>query len=333
MTSGLPAPYFKLIYRGVDISGDLDPMTTSVNYTDHLHGKASEIDVTVHDKDGRWKGSWKPEHGDTVDLTIYDGIGGILPCGVFEIDEPDADGNRDGDMLTFRGLAAPVTKPLRTKNTKAFEKQNLSAIVNEVAGKLGLPVEGQIENLFFERVTQRRERDLEFLKRLAEETGHYFGIHNNKVIFTSFKSIDGQSPALTIFHGDRALTDYHFTFKSEGTYSEGQATYLDQNKKENTKQQESDSKVTTGDTLKIAGERMESQAHAKARIGSAMHYANRLGFTGNVDMVGNTKLIAGNVAKIVGFGKYNGNRLIDSSSHGLVRGGYTSSADLVDARG
>ncbi|MDZ7822963.1 MAG: hypothetical protein U5K75_02255 [Ahrensia sp.] len=83
MTSGLPAPYFRLIYQGTDISGDMDPMTTAINYVDNLHGKADEIDVTVQDKDGRWKGSWKPEPGDTMDLTIYDGAGGVLPCGTF----------------------------------------------------------------------------------------------------------------------------------------------------------------------------------------------------------------------------------------------------------
>ncbi len=36
-------------------------MTTSVTYTDQAHGQADEIDVTVQDKDGRWKGEWKPE--------------------------------------------------------------------------------------------------------------------------------------------------------------------------------------------------------------------------------------------------------------------------------
>lgn len=330
--SGLPAPYFRLIYRGVDISGDLDPMTTSINYVDHVHGKADEIDVTVHDKDGRWKGSWKPEHGDKVDLTIFDGVGGVLPCGVFEIDEPDAEGSRSGDMMTFRGLAAPITKPMRTQKTKAFEKQKLKAIVGEVAGNLGLAVDGQIDELYFERVTQRRERDLEFLKRLAEETGHYFSVRNDKATFTSFASVDGQGPAFELYHGDRALIDYAFRFKSERTYSKGEARYLDQNKKKVTKQTVSDGTITTGDTLKIAGERMESQAHAKARLKSAMHYANREGFEGSFTMVGNTKALAGNTVGLVGFGQYSGKRLINSSGHSLDRTGYRSTGELVDAK-
>ena len=60
MFSGIAAPSFQLFYRGVDISGDLDTLTTSINYVDHVHGKADEIDVTVHDKDGAGKAHGSP---------------------------------------------------------------------------------------------------------------------------------------------------------------------------------------------------------------------------------------------------------------------------------
>lgn len=333
MSSGLPKPYFKLVYRGVDISGDLDPMTTSIRYEDKVHGEADAIDVTVQDKDGRWKGSWKPEAGDTMDLTIFDGAGGILPCGVFEMDEPAPAGGRGGDFMTISGVAVPITKALRTQKTKAFEKQNLSAIVREVAGSSGLSLEGQIDDLFFERVTQRRERDLEFLLRMAEETGHYFNVRDKKLIFTNFKSVDGRAPALVLFDGDRQIIDYNFKFKTEGTYSKGKAAYLDQNKKKKTEHEETDSNIKTGDTLKISGERMESKAHAAARVKSEMHFANRRSFSGSVSTVGNVRLISGNLVELKGYGQYSGKRLVDSASHEMTRGGYISTGELVDARG
>lgn len=333
MLSGLPANRFALIYRGVDISGDLDAMTTTINYVDHLHGKADEIDVTVHDKDGRWKGSWCPEHGDVMELTIRDGRGGVLPCGKFEMDEPHASGGRDGDYVTIRGLAAPISKPLRTKKTRGFERQTLKDVVTEVAGNLSLSVQGQIDELFFERVTQRRERDLEFLKRLAEETGHYCNLRGENLVFTNFKSIDGAPPALFAYHGDGSLLDYGFNFQSAGTYAKGKASYLDQKSGKNTVYEEDDPEVTTGDTLTISGERLESMAHARARLKSEMHFANRHRFNGSIETVGTTNLVAGNVVGLVGFGKYSDARVIDSSTHTLDRDGYTSTAELVDARG
>jgi len=331
--SSLPSPYFQLIYKGVDISSELAPMLISCGYTDHHHGEVDEIDVEVQDKDGRWKGSWKPEPGDIMQLTIFDGVGGVLPCGEFELDEPEASGSRDGDTMTIRGLAAPITKKLRTENTKAFEKQKLQAIVNQVAGQNGLSIEGQIDDLFFERVTQRRERDLEFLTRLAEETGHYFTVKGNQAIFTNFQSVDGRGPALAIFHGDRQLLSYSLKQQTADTYSKAKVSYLDQKKKETTRYEEEDSEIKTGDELKVAGERMESKTHAQARAKSELHYKNRKSNSGTVELVGNVNVIAGNTFELVGFGQYSGKRLFEKATHSMTRDGYTCSGEFVDARG
>lgn len=330
--SGLPSPYFKLVYQGVDISSEMDPMTTSITYTDNHHGEADEIDVTVQNADGRWWGEWKPEPGDTMSLTIYDGVGGVLPCGDFEMDEPEISGDRGGDIMTIRGLAAPITKALRTENTKGFEKQDLQAIVSQVTSQNGLSLEGQIAPLFFERVTQRRERDLEFLTRLAEETGHYFTVKGKRAIFTNFKSVDGRGPVFTVFHGDRQLLSYSMKQQTSETYSKAKASYLDPNKKEAITHEETDNDVKTGDTLKIAGERFETKAHAEARAKSELHYANRKQHSGNIEMVGNVACIAGNTFEVVGFGKYDGKRMIKTASHTMGRDGYTCNADYVNAK-
>ena len=332
MASVLPAPSFQLIYRGVDISGDIDPLTTSITYTDHLHGKADEIDITVHDKDGRWKGAWMPTQGDVMVLVIKDGRGGVLPAGVFQLDEPTASGGRDGDYMSMRGLAVPITKALRTKKTKAFENQSTQDIVSSVAGDLGMQHQGDVADLTHKRVTQRRERPLEFLKRLAEETGHYFNVKDSEIVFTTFASIDGLPPFSKIYHGDRKLIDYDFRFQSDGTYSKGEGSYLDERKAKTTKHEETDPQVTNGETLRVSGERMESPAHAEARVKSEMHMKNRRRFSGSVTTVGTPSLLAGTTVLLSGFGAYSGVRLINSSTHSLGRDGYTTSAELVDAR-
>lgn len=327
-------PYFSLIYQGVDISSELDPMSLAIRYTDHNHGEADEIEVTAQDKDGRWKGPWKPEPGDTMSLTIFDGQGGILPCGDFEMDEPEAEGSRSGDTMTIRGLAAPISRPLRTQKTRAFEKQSLSAIVNRVAGENGLSVEGDIENIRFERVTQRRERDLEFLTRLAEDTGHYFSVRGTRAVFTSFKSIDGRAAALTVSHTmiGTTLISYLLRNQTADTYSKARTTAMDENRKEMIEAEEEDSDVKTGDTLRIAGERVESQAQAKALSKSRLHYKNRRATSGSITMVGDVRLCAGVVVEMTDFGKYSGRMLAERTTHSMSRGGYTSEADLVKAK-
>lgn len=333
--TGVSKPHFQLIYRGIDISSELAPMVTSVTYTDLYHGEVDEIDVTVQDRDGRWKGSWKPEAGDTMQLTIFDGRGGVLPCGSFELDEPDAEGDRGGDRMVMRGLAAPISKELRTEKTRAFEKQSLSAIVGRVAGEAGLSLEGQIDNLTFERITQRRERDLEFLTRLAEDTGHYFSVRGSRAIFTNFASVDGQNAALTVRHAAIATTlvSYKLREQTHDTYSSAKASYLDRDRKETVTAEETDAKVRTGDTLKISGERVESPANARALAKSRLHFANRKRRSGSIEMVGEVRLVAGAVIDMADFGQYSGRYLVDSSTHTMTRGGYTSSAELKEARG
>ena len=327
-------PYFKLIYRGVDISSELDPQTTSISYTDHLHGEADEIDVAVHDKDGRWKSEWLPETGDQMELTIYDGLGGELPCGVFELDEPDAAGDRNGDTMTMRGLAAPISKPLRTQKTRAFEKQSLRQIVQRVAGENGLSIEGDIEDQRFERVTQRKERDLEFLTRLAEDTGHYFNVRGNRAVFTSVRSVDGRAAALTIFHASlgTSLLSYSLKRQTADTYSKAKVTALDEEKKEMIEEEEEDGDVTTGDTLRISGERVENPAHAKRLAKSRLHRKNQKSVSGNVSVVGDVRMVAGIIVNMADFGRYSGNLLVNQSKHAMSRGGYTSEASLVKAQ-
>jgi len=318
----------RLIYRGVDISSELTPMTTSINYTDNWHGEADEIDVTVQDKDGRWKGSWFPQHGDTMQLFLSDDGFRFVDCGVFELDEPNAKGDRGGDYMTMRGLAAPITKALRTQQTFAYENKKLEAIVKETVARTELTIEGKIDPLFFKRITQRRERDLEFLKRLAEDTGHYFSVRGNRAIFTNYNSIDGRKPTLIIHMEDKArdqgpLEDYDLKFQSKDTNSKASVKYSDPDTKKVIKHEETDSRIKTGDELKIRGERVESKANAEALAKARLHMGNRNYKVASFTMKGNLKALAGNTIGAVGFGVYDDTYVINTSAHSISRGGHT----------
>lgn len=328
----MASPSFRLVYRGVDISGDLDPQTTSVTYTDNEHGEADEIEVTVQNSDDRWLNAWKPEKGDLMELTIFDGKGGSLPCGQFEMDEPEAGGRRSGDTMSIRGVAAPVSTELRTQKSRRFEEQNLSAIVGKVTGENGLSLEGAIRPMMFKQKAQRRERDLEFLTRLAEETGHYFSVRGTRAIFTTHESVDGQQASLTVHRNDGSLLDYSFREQSAETYTSATVSYLDPNKKETIKHEETDARVTTGDVLVIAGERVEDKSHAEELAKSRLHLKNRQMKTGNVEMVGTVQLVAGAPITVRGFGAYDDKFVVKTSTHSTSRSGYVCDAELVLAK-
>ncbi len=132
---------------------------------------------------------------------------------------------------------------------------------------------------------------MEFLTRLAEETGHYFTVKGKRAIFTEFKTIDGLPPALTVFHGDRQLISYSLKAQTADTYSKAKVSYLDQNKKTPTNAEIEDSEIKTGDVLKVSGQRVESIAHADALANSKLHFKNRLAKTGTIDLVGTSSMV------------------------------------------
>ena len=54
---------------------------------------------------------------------------------------------------------------------------------NEIAKKHNLTLVGEIDDIRVERITQNKERDLTFLKTLAEQYGYIFKITDNQLVF------------------------------------------------------------------------------------------------------------------------------------------------------
>lgn len=325
---GVSKPRFILIYKGVDISSEFAPESITITYSDKVHGEADEIDVTVQDKDGKWRGSWCPEHGDIVDLSIgYEG-GVMVPCGAFEIDEPSVSMSRSGDTLTFRGVSAPISKSLRTKKTRGYEKQNLKAIASKIAGEHGLSVTGNPPDILFERVTQRRERDLEFLSRLAENYGAYFSVRGKQLVFEKRSDVHARGPVFMFRANSDDYISVELKKSSHKTYSKAKLTYFEGQEKRKIEAAASDSKVKNGDTLRL-DERVENDGQAKARVKSELEKENLKKQTGTISMKGRPLMLAGQIIELNGgFGVWVGRYVIKSSRHSISRSSYTTSIEV-----
>lgn len=203
-------PTFKLVYEGKDITEDVSKYATSVTYTDAVSGESDEIQINLEDTNGNWRNSWRPNKGDNILLEIGYKNSALVDCGSFEVDEIELSG--PPDVVNFRALATPVTSPLRTQNSKAFENQSLSSIVNFIASKYGLQVIGDIPELTIPRSTQAKESDLAFLNRIAKEFLMLFSIRGDKLTFTSIIDIEDSDAVLNI---DRTeVINYSLTDKT-----------------------------------------------------------------------------------------------------------------------
>lgn len=323
-------PAIRLIYKGVDIADEIAPHLISCTYTDNLSGEADEIEVSVHDRDALWRGPWCPEHGDKVELAIAaDKAGPFVPCGSFEIDEPQGEVTRSGDTFSFSGNAAPVSKALRTKKTRGYEKQSFKQIAQKVAGEHGLTLTGTPPEVSFERITQRRERDLQFLSGLADKFGAYFAVRGRQMVVIRREDIHGGKAVRVIDVDHPKLIRASFKRSAHKTYSKAKGSYYDGKTKKNIEVEIEDKKVRTGDTLRV-DDRIENAGQARAQAKSKLEKANLKKQTMTLEMVGDPYLCAGQIVEIgAGFGKWAGRYVISKSRHTLTRKGYTMSMELA----
>ncbi|MBK9083231.1 MAG: late control protein D [Rhizobiales bacterium] len=329
MTNLSPSrPKFRIVYKGIDISSEIAPHLIACTYTDKVHGEADEIEVEVQDKDGLWRGGWCPEHGDVVSLAIGYEPGPLAPCGDFEIDEPNARLGRDGDTFSFRGLSAPVSKSLRTRKTKGYERQSLKDVAGKIAGDHGLSIVGAPPDVFFERLTQRRERDLEFLSRLADQFGAYFSVRGRQLVFARRSEVHERAPVYTLAAESGDYVSADLKKASHKTYSKSKLSYFDGNTKKKIEVEVEDKAVRNGDTLRI-DDRVENEGQARSRAKSELEKENLKKRTGNIVLVGDPLLVAGQIVRFdAGFGAWAGRYVVKTSRHRIARAGYTTNIEI-----
>lgn len=134
-----PRYYISIVYNGKNISSDVTSHLVSLKYTDHVHGKSDEIEITLEDVDAKWRNDWYPKKGDKIVASIGEDKDSSFDCGEFEIDEIELSG--PPDTVTIRALATGHSSALRTKNSSAHEGKTLKEIAQTIAANHGLTID------------------------------------------------------------------------------------------------------------------------------------------------------------------------------------------------
>jgi phage protein D len=329
--STVKQPLFKIFYNGKNLTEELTKYLLLVRYTDKLIGESDDIELSLEDTDRRWIDGWYPTKGDRIKLQMgY--VGGLLDCGEFEIDEITLDG--PPDKVTLKGIAAWVTTPMRTRDSKAHENKTLKEIAQHVADKLGLELVGDIYTIRIARSTQNREADISYLYRMATQFGYVFSIRGTKLIFTSVYDLENGTPVKTLDRTD--LSQYNFTDKTSETYGAARVSYQDPGKKTVTTYEiktevNADNiafnKVVKKDVL-IIKEKAENKQQAELMAKAALHAKNSLQQKLNFTTEGDPLLVAGNNIEVTGFGQLSGKYQIIQSTHNNDKdAGYTTECE------
>lgn len=317
-------PVFHIEYQKKDITAYISPFVLSLTYTDYLHGKSDEVELSVEDSKNLWKKSWYPEKGDTIELFLgYEGES-LLPCGSFQIDEIEL--SIPPDLISIKCLATSIKRAVRQKNTNSFENITFRGVVLEIAKKHNLQVVGEIEDIKIQRITQKQESDLTFLKTLAEKYGYIFKITGDKLVFYKLDSLE-KSKSVCVLKRDNII-QLNLRDKTQECYSACEIQYHDPKENKVIRYMVKAEGIKKGDTLKL-NERVENLEQAIIRAKAALHQKNRLQTEGRIVVIGEPKLVAGVNVELRGFHVFDGTYLVETARHSISRvQGYTTEIEV-----
>lgn len=330
-------PYIKIVYNGKNITEDISRYLMELSYTDRLTGEADELEIVLEDKDSKWSNEWYPSKGSSLKIEFGYDNGQIIKPNAFELDEIVTSFNEQGDTIAIKALGASFLKnKIKTKRSHAHENKTLSEIVNTIAARYGLKVIGSIANITIGRITQKREKDITFLSRLASTYGYNFSIKDKKLIFEHIKSIENIKPGFSIdkteIMGGTITDKSTLVFSAANVRSHNPNTNKVVTSGVTIDQVQNKDKIDftyikQGPTHEIRT-KTENQQQGIAKAEAALHVFNGLQQTANISMPGNILALAGNNVNLTGFGINSGIWNILSSRHRIDPAGYSTEIEL-----
>jgi len=334
----------QLTYNGANISEDIAPFLLDYNYTDNAAGKADDLQLSLQDKRGLWRGDWYPSKGAKIKATIitehWEKPGQIvtLPCGEFEIDSLQATG--PPDTVNIKGVSVPVSSNLRgEKKSKAWEKISLSQIGAEIAGKAGLAYIFEADtNPKYDRQDQVRESDLAFLLRLAQAAGLALKVTSRQIVFFDEEKYEGKSSVRKLVRGQTDIISYDFGTESSDTYSEAEVSYQDPETGEDILASYKPSngpkvgqKLTINErpvvATKGASKAVKIEA-AKKHAKKKLRDKNKKETVATFAVTGDPRLVSGVTVEVSGWGVFDGKYIIETATHTIGNNGYTVSIKM-----
>lgn len=315
------------------------PTLVEFGFTDNAHGKADEVQIVLHNRDGAWTGASCPKKGTEITATLLchdweePGQTLSLPCGRFKVDEVEFSG--PPDKISIKAVSASLTNGLRdTPRTRGWENTSLRAVAAQVAGENGLALhyEGTAHPL--QRLDQRNESDLTMICRLAHERAMHCKVHDGKLVLFDAETAEGQGAMLSIPRTGNMYSPKRYSFRdaSAGTrYTHAEVAYTDP-KTGTTHTATATAKVGDGEGIKglTLDQRVETSSEA-IRLGRArLHNANAGEQTASVECMGCPYMTAGRTIELLDFGKFSGRYFIKTATHRVAGGqAYTTALELT----
>jgi len=320
-------PYLYVELNNKDISAYITPYLISFRYLDNdglEKDETDDVEITVADPTFFFRDN-PPSRGSSL-LVKFGYEEQNRFAGTFYIDSYTYSYSREGSTMTIRALAKDAKLSFRTKITTAFENTTLRSIAYEIAKRHGYNLHFVGADITFKRVTQYKERDLQFLKRLCHRYGYTLKINNKTIVIQELDTLLQNYNNLAY----KITPDITMSFEVDvsSLYAgEVQVVYLDPDGKEITYTDSYTHVKNSGTTQK---ETVRVENHLQARkIAQAQKIRNEMKeITGRITTVGLPMLYASCFFAIEGFGKFDGVYYAASVEHIIDRSGYTTTVEF-----
>lgn len=350
-----------------DATNDVMPDLLSFSYDDREADQADEISLTVKDEKGKWAGSWKPDGGETIRAYIKGSTCPKFFCGKFYVDSMRVSGSpRVCEIRAVSiPLKAPIRRRLVTK---AWENYTLKGILKEIAAKAEIYFYFEVEeDPEYDRLDQKEESDLAFLSRLCQDAGLSIKVTDDTIVIFDQSRYEKMKPACEVELGVSDVLSWDFQTTQSDTYKSCVVSWRDIKKKQRKSaggynldlgkpsdkppakynidlEKIDDSNASknpavntyvyvdpdadaNGQEYKLK-RRVTSRAEAERVAKATLRRLNLRSVTGSMTLVGDTRLVAGIVIEVKGFGSFDGNFFIESASHSMSESGYVTTINV-----
>ncbi len=342
----------QITFDGVDISDDVNKDLISLRYTDSEEDEADDLQITLHDRAGKWLNAWLDDvliaqlnadaGAKTKGLVITAKIHChnwtkpneilVLDCGKFSLDDIASTGPPARN--TLKASALSDKNGIRsTERSQSWENYKLSGVGKEIAKRSGMGfIFDSAYDPFFPRKEQNDQTDIAFLKRLCVDAGYSLKISHGKVIIFDQAKYAKLKSVATITKGDGSYTrwdlrrsqskvDYthcivRYMSPVAGKLIEGEARAKDY-------KEDGDNRA-----LVITNQQVHSAADARVLADKLLRARNKFEKTGRFTLPGNPSLVASEGIDLEGWGAFDGRYIIKRTVHDVSSGGYKTDMEL-----
>lgn len=327
----------KVIYKGKDISEEIQEYILDFSYTDN-DNDAEDLQLTLENKEELWYKEWFPEKGDTIEATILmtrDNEDTKVPIGKFEVDGINVKGKPN--VTSIKAISAYISGEIRdTKVSKAWEKISFKAIVGEIAGKHGYSAVFNIKkDKTYDKVDQNNLSDIEFIKKLCKDLGYDVKVNNANIVITDEDYYDSKEADFNIFnHKEDAdsndifdLLNWEFDESSIGAYTSCENQYKDPKTRKVYKAKAESKKEKKSKKVLRLNKKVKSDAENERLCKDALKRENAKTKTARFSFAPDKPIYGKNIINVSGWGAFDGKYLIDSVTHKIDGNGYTVDLD------